>query len=1084
MQKTLGRALASLALLAMLAAPARAQETTGQIQGTVRDQSGGVLPGVTVAAKHVQTGRVIDTVSNETGLFTIPLLQPGAYEVTFSLQGFQPSTVKGIELHVGDRLEVNGRLGVTGVTETIEVSAATQFVQPNPAVQTLIGPTQVQELPLNNRNFVQLATLVPGVSSDLSDEVGMGLTSVISISVNGGRRNAVNWMVDGVSNVDVGSNVTLLSTPTLESIQEFKIITSSYAAEYGRSGGGVVNIVTKGGGQRFTGTAYEFFRDERFNANSYFRNLSTAVGPTGVPVADGPAPLDYHNFGYTIGGPLLPSRQKAFFFWSQEWRRIERVGETVASVPQLAWLNDPTNTNYVAPALRDPMAVRLLEAFPAPTVGVGQILNVNPGVNNTRQEVIRVDFDVKPTWKITGRYTHDLSETQEPGGLFFGVAIPNVANTDTRVPGQVASFEMRNTWGNLLNELKYQFSGNAITNTTPDFVRNTRSQFGLTNVELFPENNADRIPSFSIAGLPLVGATQGFRNEYVNHTVSNTATWLRGKHAFKAGVMGAFEYKDEYSNNETQGRYVFAAGGGRTAFQNFLTGNRDQLCGAPCTYSEASTDIFSQMRFNRYEAFVQDTWRATPKLTLDFGVRYALYPAVTDAANVLSNVDLSRYDRANAPTPANATATLFRIGTGDPLNGIIVAGQNSPYGDKIYETDKNNFMPRLGVTYDPFGDGQNIIRAGYGLYYDQPLVGIFLQNAFINPPFNASATVTNPVLGNPSAGVPPTTRGPLGLRGTGLPFKTPQSQQWNIGIQRQLYRRGAIDIGYVGSRGDNLLRPIDVNQPQPADVVATGAINLARPYFGYAGITIIDTSAKSRYHGLLTSFRHDAGRAGTLSLAYTLSRNQTDATNDRDAIDIPQNPLDLDAEYADARTDRRHIFNASYVYELPFFRDSTNQLVKAILGGWQFSGITTLQSGAPVPRILGPTSGGTRGNRVNVIGDPQTGNLPFPLWFDPSAFAPAAVGQYGNSPRSPIRLPGRNQTDIALSKNFYGWGKRIQFRADAINAFNHTQFSSVNADCSGAPATATSCAFTGSTVGRLTGTRAPREMQFSLKLYW
>ena len=238
------------------------------------------------------------------------------------------------------------------------------------------------------------------------------------------------------------------------------------------------------------------------------------------------------------------------------------------------------------------------------------------------------------------------------------------------------------------------------------------------------------------------GATQGFRNEYSNHSFSDTATWLRGSHAFKGGVTAAFEFKNEYGNNETQGRYTFAAGGGRTAFQNFLTGNQDQLCGATCTYGESQTDLFSQLRFNRYEAFLQDTWRPTSRLTVDLGVRYSLYPAVTDADNVLSNVDLARYSRANAPTAANSTATLFTIGTGDPLNGIIVAGQSSPYDDSIYETDKNNFMPRLGLTYDPIGDGKTILRTGYGLYYDQPLVGIFLQNAFINPPFNATATVT------------------------------------------------------------------------------------------------------------------------------------------------------------------------------------------------------------------------------------------------------------------------------------------------------------------------------------------------------
>src|SRR4051812_24494734 len=307
------RALVLTALFACCAAvAAKAQETTGTITGAAKDQSGAVLPGVNVTVKSLQTGAAQEFITSASGLYTAPLLQPGDYEVTFALTGFQTRTVKGIQLHVNDRLEVNGQLGVSNVAETVEVSASSQFVQPTPSVQNLMGPTQVQELPLNNRNFVQLATLVPGVSSDLSDEVGIGLTSTVSISVAGGRRNAVNFLVDGVSNVDVGSNVTLLSTPTLESIQEFKIITSSYAAEWPRSGGGVVNIVTRGGTQKFSGTAYDFLRNDQLNANSFVRNRSTD------PNVSGRAPrLRYNNPGYTVGGPLLPSRQKAFFFWSE-----------------------------------------------------------------------------------------------------------------------------------------------------------------------------------------------------------------------------------------------------------------------------------------------------------------------------------------------------------------------------------------------------------------------------------------------------------------------------------------------------------------------------------------------------------------------------------------------------------------------------------------------------------------------------------------------------------------------------------------------------------------------------------------------
>jgi hypothetical protein len=1077
------RAVLVLLLLGGFVAPAVAQETTGTIQGTVTDQTGGVLPGVTVVVKHVQTGRTAEVVTNEQGQYTAPLLQPGTYEISFSLAGFQTTSVKGIELHVNDRLDIPGKLGV-GVSESIEVSATTSYVQPTAAVQSLMGPTQVQELPLNNRNFVQLATLVPGVSSDLSDEVGIGLTSTVSVSINGGRRNAVNWLVDGVSNVDVGSNITLLSTPTLESIQEFKIITSSYAAEWPRSGGGIVNIVTRGGTQKFSGSAYEFFRDDSLNANSFFRNLNSDP-----KVNSKPPELSYNNFGYTFGGPLLPSREKAFFFWSQEWRRITREPtDTVVSVVDPAWLNDPTNVNYVAPELRDPNAVKLLSLWPAPNQGTARFQNTNPAINNTRQEVIRVDYDFNPTWKLVSRYTHDWSETVEPRGLFNSILVPNVGATQTEVPGNVFATELRMSRGRALNELKYQLSGNKIVTSDLPENRNTRTQLGLAISELFPENNADRIPYVAVTGLSTVGASQGYNIQYWNHTITDNLTFQRSNHTYKAGILMAFEQKNEGASNETQGRFTFATGGGRTGFQNFMLGNRDGLCGTPCSYSESEIDVTNNLRFNRYEAFVQDTWRVRPNVTFDYGVRYAVYPGVKDKNNILSTFVPENWDPAQAPTYANASGSLLIRGTGNPVNGLILAGVNSPFDEQIYETDWNNFMPRAGISWDPMSDGKMIVRAGYGLYYDQPLVGIFEQNAFVNPPYANTVSVQNPQLSNPGSGVLPGTVALRSLIASSVPFDTPRSQQWNIGMQRQLYSRGFIDVSYVGSRGDDQIQPVDINMPQPADVVAVnGSLNLVRPYQGYTTINMRQTTAYSNYWGILSQFRHDAGRNGTLTLNYTLSRNRTTSTNDRDAVDIPQNPLDLEAEYADARTDRRHIFTATYIYELPFFRDEENVFLKAALGGWQVSGLTTINSGAPVPRILVNTNGGRRGNRADVVGDPREGEMEGLFWFDPASFKPPADGTYGNSPRAPLRLPGRNQTDLALSKNFYPWREtRLQFRADFINAFNHTQWLNVDAACSAAnTVTLDRCDIGGTdTFGQITSTRAPREIQLSLKLYW
>ncbi len=320
------------------------------------------------------------------------------------------------------------------------------------------------------------------------------------------------------------------------------------------------------------------------------------------------------------------------------------------------------------------------------------------------------------------------------------------------------------------------------------------------------------------------------------------------------------------------------------------------------------------------------------------------------------------------------------------------------------------------------------------------------------------------------------------------PFETPRTQQWNIGVQRQLYARGVVDVGYVGTAGDNLIQPIQLNQAQPQDVVSLGVLNAARPYRGYGNIQMRQTTAKSRYHGMLVSFRHDQGRAGLLNLSYTLSRTMTDATNDRDAADIPQNPLDLDDEYALARTDRKHVFTANYVYELPFFRESGG-LTRAVLGGWQVSGITYMWSGNPVPQLLtGNTNGGRRGTRLNQVGDPFA-DLPADVaggvyFFNPAAFQAPADGTYGDTDRAPFRLPGVHQWDLTLAKNWYpGNDMRLQFRAEMINAFNHTQFTTINATC-GNSAANTSCVVTGSRFGQLTGTRNPREIQLGLRLTW
>ena len=547
-----------LVVIAFHVQPAAAQETTATITGTVIDQSGGVLPGVVVSAKHVPTGRLFEATTNAEGNYLVPLLPVGAYELTFTLSGFQSRVVQGITLAVNDRIKVDASLTTGGVSEVVTVTGRTTLTQTTTAVQELIDSQRVQELPINNRNFAKLAELAPGVSSDLADEATFGLTSTMSISVNGARRNAVNWLVDGVMNVDVGSNITLLSTPTLESIEQFKIITSSYAAEWPRSGGGIINVVTKSGTSKYTGSGYEFFRSDKLNSNTYFRKLSTD------PLVRDHAPeLKYNNFGFTVGGPLTPSKDKLFFFFSEEFRRVTRApASTTANVPNPEWLTDPANVNYVPPAERSPIALALLQGYPQPNSpsltpgGVGRYLVSTPNLNNTRQEVIRMDYDWTDTQRLWGRYTHDLSETRELGGLFFSTPIPGVAGTETTVPGQVAAFGVRSIFGSSkLNELNYHFSSNNISTQPSEGVKNTKAAYGISIPEIFPENVGGLIPVVDVAGLSLLGANQLYRIQYLNHSITDNFSWQRGDHAFKFGGLATFEQKNENAASRSQGAF-------------------------------------------------------------------------------------------------------------------------------------------------------------------------------------------------------------------------------------------------------------------------------------------------------------------------------------------------------------------------------------------------------------------------------------------------------------------------------------------------------------------------------------------------
>jgi hypothetical protein len=499
----------------------------------------------------------------------------------------------------------------------------------------------------------------------------------------------------------------------------------------------------------------------------------------------------------------------------------------------------------------------------------------------------------------------------------------------------------------------------------------------------------------------------------------------------------------------------------------------------------------NRLRSHRYEAYAQDTWRLHPRLTIDPGFRYAYYPPLTDERDMLFTFSPDAYDPAQAPSFSDNDGFFLVPGTGNIFNGIRVAGRDSAYGRAIAAADTNNFQPRVGAAWDPAGTGRLMVRAAYGVYFDQAPAGLFVENVqgSSSDPFRTDVTVNNPSLSDPRRGtLAPVSAIPTpGIFATSGQLVAPRWQHWNIGVQRRLYSGGTVDAGYLGTRGDHLLRYVDINSPQPADVLLRGGAgpNPVRPFPGYSQIIMRETTAYSRYHAFTAGFRHEGGRGLWATVNYTLSRNEADATYDNSPVDDPQNPLDPGAEFAVAGTDRTHVFTVSYVYRLPFGRGQTASWRQALFGGWQFAGITRIESG-PAARIevVNCSYGrfcfpGTL--RPDQVGDAGAGEQPGLLWFDPAAFVPSPAGEYGDAPVAAFRLPGRYQWDISVSKQVDLPGRtRLQFRAEFMNAFNHKQPLDVHTTCGDLRGICD----TNNGFGQVLLMRPPREVQLGLRLEW
>ena len=1202
-KKTWSSILFAVAITLCLSGFVLGQEVTGSIVGTVKDSAGAAVPGATVTITDPAKGnQVVRTVtSGDDGDFFAPNLAISTYDVTVEAANFKKSVNTGIKVDVGQRRGVDVVLEAGNIQEVVTVQADAVAVESTtPTASTTINGDQVRELSINNRNFVQLITLAPGVTNDLSDQVYVGTTNpeagqanIVSISVNGARSSQNTFTVDGADVTDRGSNITIQGYPSVDSIGEFKILRSLYPAESGRSGGGQINIVTRSGTSDFHGNGYYFFRNETLNANDVATNSTPALAASLGRDDNGKIrrrPFRYKNYGWTFGGPIYFLKfgeredeyfgkwDRTFFFISQEWRDDLRFPTLVSTVPtalqrqgrftvpiclQAAIIppsTTPTCTQTLAGTAANPgqllninpiaqqYITGIYNNLPLPNNGVNGLNFPTRGVSEFRQEIIKVDHSFSDEVSGYYRFQRDSIPTIDANSLFSsGSGLPDVSTTDTDSPGRTHTVQMTYApTSNLIFEARYTFGYGAILSENIGLLALSRTQI---TPPLAYQVQRDRVPTISGNGFSALQSFGPYDNFSWKGNISGSATWVHNNHTVKFGAVYSKYRKNENAlagNNEgifsgfnTPGTgittNVIATGGNATQqlWANFLMGTN-------VSFTQASFDYTADLRQKTFEAYVQDEWKFRSNLTLYAGVRYSFFGAPWDRNGRLSNFVAELWNPAEAPLVTGQGNRVAAAGK-DFCNGMIVNSQNtvpfpncfpeaSPYGKFVVDAPKTDFAPRVGLAWDPFSDGRTAIRTGYGIYHEQILNGIFLQNIGVNPPFQQTCAVTGVRLDNPvpsGCAVQSVATVP-NIRSVQSDWKTPYMQHWSLDVQRQLTSKTLVTAGYFGSKGTNLIGGFELNLLQPGEALtrqcATGTsttptvacqapgtaffsaaneaiLDQIRPYRGYRSITMIQPRYNSNYHSLQISGQHRFSGASQLNLAYTWAKNLTDNPNDRSAA--PQNSHDINAEKARAALDRRHVLTFNWIYELPWYQDQRGFIGK-VLGGWQLSGVATYQTGLGfTPTVAGydPTGLGLLPPpltvaRPRVLCDPNENAPNTPQqWFNTSCFAVTPisntdpnypiVNMVGDASRGLIFGPSTKRVDFTMSKNLrFNERFRLQLRGEAFNIFNWTNprgLSTVVWSATNQPAPAGSGA---STFGQVTTYRDPRVLQFGAKLYF
>jgi hypothetical protein len=897
--------VAVLAVFASIGCVGAWAQEEGSISGTITDSSGAAVKGATVELINTDRGATIRTLTtNSAGFYTATSLPLGTYTVHIVDGGFKTVNVTGVVLHVSDNLTVNRTLSAGGASEVVTITADEARVNLEDATAAgLVNSDQINQLVMITRNYESLINLQPGVAfGGASDQLNRGPnsptggSSTVAFSINGGRTTSNNWTIDGADNLDRGANLTLYTYPSPDAIAEFKTLRGQYSAQFGRNASGQIDVVTKSGTNSIHGSAYEYLRNDYFDANGYGNNFLHQRIPK----------YRYNDFGFSFGGPvyipkIYDGRNKTFFFVSEEWLREVTYTTGTAIVPTTAerggdfsnsgfknggtWTTQPINVctafTYAASSQSStctaqgtkvtnisPTAQAYLKdiysVIPAPQSAFDLANNLDPHtltstINNrfnNDNTVVRIDQQFGQRLSMFYRYMHDTFPSFSGSGVFIASPIPGLSATVSTAPGTQQMGHVTYVFNpTLLMNVGYAYSNGSIL-TTPQGAL-LQSQSPDIKVPTPYTNTSGVVPTISVSNMTTLGGGVVYVDHGVNQQPFGDITKTFHTQTFIAGFSYSHYQKQENnSGGGNQGSFGFIndtaysgvvnqpqdSGTGvneAQAFANFLTGNANN------GFSQASKNVQVNVQSNLYEAFLQDNWKARPRLTLNFGVRYSYFGQPWDANGNLSNFDPAKYSASGAPTIASTGLICFAApcsqsgsNVGLPttpnggadyvgpnyINGMIFGNpsaannnQASPYGNKIGSAQKYNFAPRLGFAYDLFGDGRTALRGGYGWSYDQAEVSYYETTIFDNPPAVASYSQTNAVLDDPTGGASSTTPSSTPGRLQGLPinYKTPYVQQYSLDIQQQISPTLMLDVGYFGDHGTHLLGILEINQPMP-----------------------------------------------------------------------------------------------------------------------------------------------------------------------------------------------------------------------------------------------------------------------------